>query len=218
MIDNIKDLCSAYPVLKRIDKSTNGIISEKASFKELLAGEYLTTYGSACTGLLFVLSGDIKIQRLGYEGEETNLYNIGRGELCHEALTCFLKCEPLNIIGKATQNSRICIIPFEIVDKYLLNNIDFLKDIYKDLHKKFNLIVGSKEEVKHESLKRRLVKLLISKESKNIYATHAELAFELDSAREVISRKLKELEKEGYLKLTRGKIQIIKDLKDIMKY
>ena len=165
---------------------------------------------------MFVLSGDIKIQRLNYEGEETNLYNMGRGQLCHEALSCFLRCEPLNIVGRATQDSRICIIPFEIVERYLLNNVEFLKEMYRDLHSKFNLIIGNKEEVKHESLQKRLVKLLISKESKNIYATHAELAFELDSAREVISRKLKELEKEGYLKLTRGKIQVIKDLKELI--
>ena len=216
MIDNMKDLYSAYPILRKIDKNSNGIISEKAIFKELIASEYLTTYGTGCTGFLFVLSGDIKIQRLNYEGEETNLYNMGRGQLCHEALSCFLRCEPLNIVGRATQDSRICIIPFEIVERYLLNNVEFLKEMYRDLHSKFNLIIGNKEEVKHESLQKRLVKLLISKESKNIYATHAELAFELDSAREVISRKLKELEKEGYLKLTRGKIQIIKDLKELI--
>lgn len=216
MIDNVKELYNAYPVLKKIDKSTNGIITEKSVFKELLANEYLSTYGTGCVGFIFVLSGDIKIQRVGYEGEETNLYNIGRGQLCHEALSCFLRCEPLNIIGKATQDSRIMLIPFEIVEKYLLNSTDFLKEMYRDLHYKFNLIIGTKEEVKHESLQRRLVKLLISKESKNIYATHAELAFELDSAREVISRKLKELEKEGYLKLTRGKIQVVKELKELI--
>lgn len=216
MVDNLKDLYSAYPVLKKIDKLTNGVITEKAIFKELLANEYLSTYGTACIGFLFVLSGDIKIQRVGYDGEETNLYNIGRGQLCHEALSCFFRCEPLNIIGRATQDSKIMLLPFEIVEKYLLSSTEFLKEIYKDLHSKFNLIIGTKEEVKHESLQRRLLKLLINKGSKNIYATHAELAFELDSAREVISRKLKELEKEGYLKLTRGKIQVVKDLKELI--
>ena len=63
-----------------------------------------------------------------------------------------------------------------------------------------------------------LVKLLIDKKSRNIYITHNELAFELDSAREVVSRKLKELEKRGYLKLSRGKIQIEKDLNEVLKW
>lgn len=216
MTNNIEKLYKEYPVLKKIDKDLNGLISEKAIYKELLAGDKLSTYGSSCVGFLFVLRGDINIKRLGFEGEETNLYNIGKGELCHEALSCFLRCEPLNIIGKATQDSQICIIPFEIMQNYLLNNADFLKIIYRDLHSKFNLIIELKEKVKHEPLEKRLVKLLISKQSKNIYSTHAEIAFELDSAREVISRRLKELEKEGYVKLTRGKIQIVKDLNELI--
>ena len=79
---------------------------------------------------------------------------------------------------------------------------------------KLKIIINVKEEVRHESLTNRLVKLLIDKKSRNIYITHNELAFELDSAREVVSRKLKELEKRGYLKLSRGKITIEKDLNE----
>jgi len=87
--------------------------------------------------------------------------------------------------------------------------------IYEDLHKKFNSILENKEEIMHESLETRLVKLLINKNSNIIYATHGELAFEVDSAREVVSRKLKSIEKRGYIKLERGKILIIKDLKEL---
>ena len=86
------------------------------------------------------------------------------------------------------------------------------------LYEKFKLIINVKEEVKHESLEKRLVKLLIEKNSRNIYITHNDLAFELDSAREVVSRRLKELERQGYLKLSRGKITIEKDLNDILRW
>ena len=128
-----------------------------------------------------------------------------------------MNCKSLNIIARALQDSKICIIPFDIINNYLLHDTLFLQYIYKDLYNKFRLIVNVKEEVKHESLTNRLVKLLIAKKSKNIYLTHNDLAFELDSAREVVSRKLKELEREGYLKLGRGKIQIEKDLSEIIK-
>ena len=221
MINNknhcINKLYEAYPILAQIDKDNNGILSQKATFKELLSDEYLTTHESECIGFLFVISGNIKIQKINEKGEETNLYNVQKGELCHEALSCFMNCKSLNIIGRAIQDSKICVIPFDIVNNYLLNDTLFLQYIYKDLYSKFKIIVNLKEEVKHESLTNRLVKLLIDKKSKNIYLTHNDLAFELDSAREVVSRKLKELEKKGYLKLGRGKIQIEKDLNDIIK-
>ena len=221
MINNrnhyISELYEAYPILAQIDKDNNGILSQKATFKELLSDEYLTTHESECIGFLFVISGNIKIQKINEKGEETNLYNVQKGELCHEALSCFMNCKSLNIIGRAIQDSKICVIPFDIVNNYLLNDTLFLQYIYKDLYSKFKIIVNLKEEVKHESLTNRLVKLLIDKKSKNIYLTHNDLAFELDSAREVVSTKLKELEKKGYLKLGRGKIQIEKDLNDIIK-
>ena len=57
----------------------------------------------------------------------------------------------------------------------------------------------------------------IDKNSNIIYATHNELAFEIDSVREVVSRKLKSIEKSGYIKLERGKIVILKDLNEVWK-
>lgn len=221
MINNrdyyINKLYEAYPILYKIDKDNNGILSQKVTFKKLLSGEYLTPHDGECIGILFVISGNIKIQKINEKGEETNLYNVEKGQLCHEALSCFMNCKSLNIVAKAIQDSKICVIPFDIVNKYLLQDALFLQYIYKDLYNKFKLIINLKEEVKHESLTNRLIKLLINKKSRNIYVTHNELAFELDSAREVVSRKLKQLEKEGYLKLSRGKIQLEKDLKEILK-
>lgn len=213
--NNNKKLYEAYPIIKEIDKDNNGIILKNAIYKHMDADEYLSTYGGGCSGFIFVISGNIKIQRINKEGGETNLYDIGRGQLCHEALTCFVESKPLNILGRATQASIISVVPFEVVDKYLLSNLRFLKYVYKDLHDKFNLVIGAKDEIKHESLRKRLVKLLKKNTGNIVYTTHSQLAFELDSAREVISRKLKELEKEGYVKVTRGKIVILKDLDEI---
>ena len=216
-MEYINKLYEAYPVLAQIDEENKGILGEKAIFKDLFADEYLSTNEDECIGFLFVISGSIKINKLNERGEETNLYNIERGQLCHEALSCFMNCKSLNIIGKAIQDSKICVIPFDVVNKYLLQDTLFLQYIYKDLYDKLKIIINVKEEVRHESLTNRLVKLLIDKKSRNIYITHNELAFELDSAREVVSRKLKELEKRGYLKLSRGKIQIEKDLNEVLK-
>ncbi|MBX9139218.1 MULTISPECIES: Crp/Fnr family transcriptional regulator [unclassified Clostridium] len=216
-MEYINKLYEAYPVLAQIDEENKGILGEKAIFKDLFADEYLSTNEGECIGFLFVISGSIKINKLNERGEETNLYNIERGQLCHEALSCFMNCKSLNIIGKAIQDSKICVIPFDVVNKYLLQDTLFLQYIYKDLYDKLKIIINVKEEVRHESLTNRLVKLLIDKKSRNIYITHNELAFELDSAREVVSRKLKELEKRGYLKLSRGKIQIEKDLNEVLK-
>jgi len=113
------------------------------------------------------------------------------------------------------QDSLIAILPSDIVKAYLLSDFRFMHVIYKDLYAKFRGVIENKEARIHESLESRLVKLLLSKNTKIIYTTHGELAFELDSSREVISRKLKELEKKGYLLISRGKIQLLKGLEEL---
>lgn len=210
----LKALFDAYPILKEID-DRDEIIRKNVIFKKLLSEEYLKTDSGNCIGMLFVISGIIKVQKVTEEGNETNLYNVERGELCHEALSCFVNCQSLNIEGIAMQDSLIAILPSDIVKKYLLRDYRFMHVIYKDLYAKFRGVIENKEARIHESLERRLVKLLLSKNTKIIYTTHGELAFELDSSREVISRKLKELEKKGYLLISRGKIQLLKDLDEL---
>lgn len=215
-LKDIQELFAMYPVLKNINKRNNEIISNQAVFKNVYSDDYVGESDEACHGVLFVIRGRIKIQKINKEGEETNLYNIKQGEFCHEALSCLSNLESLDITGKAIQDSKVCIIPFDIVRKYLIEDNEFILYMYKDLYNKFKTVIENKEEMIHESLETRLIKLLISKKSKIVYATHSELAFEIDSVREVVSRKLKSIEKSGYIKLERGKIVILKDLNEIL--
>lgn len=215
-IKNIKALYKNYPILNKINQKNNFIMDNQAIFKTVYADEYVKAAEGTCAGILFVISGVIKIQRINSEGEETNLYNIRSGEFCHEALSCISNFESLNITGKAIQDSEICLIPIDIARSYLMKDNEFLSYIYGDLYNKFITVIENKEGIVHESLETRLVKLLINKKSNIIYGTHNELAFEIDSAREVVSRKLKSLEKRGYVKLERGKIIIVKNLEEVI--
>lgn len=216
-LNDLNELYKMYPVLDKINRNNNEIISSKVIFKTVYSGEYVSSRESTCQGVLFVVKGIIKIQKINKDGEETNLYNIKQGEFCHEALSCLSNLESLNITGRGVQDSKVCIIPFEIVEKYILRNNEFLLYLYKDLYKKFNTIIENKEEIIHESLERRIIKWLINKKSNIIYGTHSEIAFEIDSVREVVSRKLKNIEKQGFIRLERGKIVILKNLNEMLK-
>lgn len=215
--ENIKALYKAYPVVEKIDMNNKGIIKSEAIFKTVSFGEYLKLASETCQGILFVIKGTINIQKISEDGDETNLYDIRQGEFCHEALSCLSNLDSLKIVAKAVQASQICLIPADLVENYFINDREFLFYMYRDLHNKFNNIIDNKEKIIHESLEARLVKLLIKKDNNVIYTTHSQLAFEIDSVREVVSRKLKDIEKRGYIKLERGKIIILKDLKEILK-
>lgn len=209
-------LYEVYPLLKKIDKENNGIVSEKAVLRTLNADQYLSNDGERCMGFIFIVKGIVKIQRMNANGKETNLYNLKQGQLCNELSNCFKEEDNLNIHARALVDSEICIIPCGIAKKYLKQDINFLMYMYNDLYKKHQIVVKDKESIKHESLEKRLVKMLLSKNTKSIYATHSELAFEIDSTREVVSRTLKKIENKGFIKMFRGKIQILKDLNGLL--
>jgi CRP/FNR family transcriptional regulator len=164
-LKDIKSLYEVYPVLKKIDKNNHNIISNQAALKNVYSNEYVAGAEENCHGVLFVIKGTIKIQKINKDGEETNLYNIKQGEFCHEALSCLSNLESLNITGKAILDSKVCLIPFDVVRKYLIQDNEFLLYMYKDLYNKFNTVIGNKEEMIHESLETRLIKFLISKRS-----------------------------------------------------
>ncbi|MGG5461026.1 Crp/Fnr family transcriptional regulator [Clostridium sp. B9] len=206
-------LYETYPFLKDINEKSNGVFEEKLMLIELEGGAFIrSSEDKSCAGFPFVIRGELKIQRINEEGDETNLYTIKKGELCHEALGCFMNCIPLNIEGYAIQDSEIFIVPTDAVGKFLFNDSEFLQFLYKDLYSKFKRIIDKNENIIHEPLDTRLINFLRSKNTNNIYITHNEIAKEIGSSREVISRKLKKLEKEEILALSRGKITLLKDI------
>ena len=77
--------------------------------------------------------------------------------------------------------------------------------------------IEKKEDKNHKSVESRIVEYFLNKKTSIIYETHKDIAFEIDSRREVVSRKLKLFEKEWYIRLERGKISILKDLNEILK-
>ncbi|MGL6175013.1 MAG: Crp/Fnr family transcriptional regulator [Cellulosilyticaceae bacterium] len=201
----IESLYKAYPILKMINERNKNKLDEGFSFRVLERGEYLR--GKECPGLIFIVKGKIKAEKIDLEGRQTNLYEIEEGELCHESLSCHLKCESLEVMGYAVVDTIVAILPKEMIDKYLLNDVEFMQYLYKNLYNKFKTIIGHKESIIHESIEERVLKYLAQKGKNIIYTTHQEIALELGSSREVISRKLKQLENEGYIELGRGKIK-----------
>lgn len=205
---NKKILYQAYPILEEIDKKSQGRLGDAFAFTTIQAGEKLK--GDRCPGLIFVLKGSVKIERINEAGGQTSLYVIHTGELCHESLSCYLQCKALDIVGYAVVDTEIAILPHEWVGYYLLEDVSFMQYLYKKLYKHFRQLIGDKEAIIHDSVEERLLKYLKDKNTHVVYATHQEIAVDIGTSREVVSRKLKKLEEEGYVKLARGKIKIEK--------
>jgi CRP/FNR family transcriptional regulator len=203
----IKKLYKAYPILKEVNERNFGRIEENIRFLKIRSGEYLKW--EECPGLVLIINGGLKAERLDAEGRQTNMYDLKKGEICHENLSCYIECDTLNITRYALVDTELAILPRGVVTQYLLEDAVFMQYLYKSLYIKFKTLIENKEALLHESIEERVLKYLEKQGKSVIYTTHQKIALELGTAREVVSRKLKELEKEGYVALERGKIKIL---------
>ena len=205
--EKLQQLYALYPVLQTIDQETSHVLRTHFHFQSLKEGTYLNS--NDCPGIIFILDGQIKVHKISLEGNLTSLYTLAKGDLCHESLHCFLECEPLAISGLALVDSTLAILPHDFANRYLLQSVPFLTTMYQKLYHKVHLLIDHKESLLHEPLEVRLLNYLHAVSSPIIYATHEEIAFELGSSREFISRKLKKLAQEGVVTLERGKLKLL---------
>lgn len=120
----------------------------------------------------------------------------------------------LNIIGYCTENSKIAILPNNLIKDFLLTNPSFLSIIYQDLLKKSDTIIQQKRSILHLSIEERIINFLKNSNSSVITITHRQLANYIHTSREVVSRNLKILENKGLIETKLGKIIINSQLID----
>ncbi|MFZ7988339.1 MULTISPECIES: Crp/Fnr family transcriptional regulator [Fusobacterium] len=167
-------------------------------------------------GLLFLKSGKLRFFLSSLEARELPLYYLNNMEVeFFEDFSDSSVSTILNIAFIVEKNSEILLIPYSVLN-LLRNKYSIMEKFLHNLtREKFSKSLLSLQNILLTPLKDRLLKFLYSLNRAEILLTHEEIARNLGSSREVISRNLKILEKENFLKINRKKI-IILDRGDIL--
>ena len=193
------------PDLQREITETCQLVEVPASTPVLKENSYVKT-------IPLLLSGLVKVVKEETGGREMLLYYIYPLESCIVSINCGLKDIKSRVKAIAEEDSKALLIPARLVSdwqrKYPSFN-QFILDLY---HKRFDNVLDAYNALAFQSLDSRLLSYLQAKsqalKSKNIHATHQDLADELGTARETVSRMLKKLEMEGKVQLHRGWIEL----------
>ena len=167
-------------------------------------------------GLLFLKSGKLRFFLSSLEARELPLYYLNNMEIeFFEDFSDSSVSTILNIAFIVEKNSEILLIPYSVLN-LLRNKYSIMEKFLHNLtREKFSKSLLSLQNILLTPLKDRLLKFLYSLNRAEILLTHEEIAKNLGTSREVISRNLKILEKENFLKINRKKI-IILDRGDIL--
>ncbi len=204
------DLEQAFPFIGELGALREQFV-DLLHYQRFEAGTVILDVGHRCSGVLLVLSGQIRIYKLSEEGKEITLYRIGKGETCVLTIACLLGTGDVlfPVAASAEQPTEAVVIPVEIFRRLFYENPSLQKFFFTSLSAKFYSVLGLLENVTFKRTSDRLMDFLITKTAGGtypLYATHEAIAAELGTSREVISRLLKELENKGSVRLSRGKI------------
>jgi CRP/FNR family transcriptional regulator len=194
---------------KNNDEVSQDII-EKAKHVTLRANTTVFYQGDGCKNYLLVLSGSVKVFTRTEHGREIVLYRVGEGESCILTTTCLMAEQSYPAEGIAESDVDAIVISAQDFNFGLAQSKYFRNLVFENYSKRLADVIALIAEVNFNRIDIRLAKFLM-KYQKNqvIEITHQELSIELGTAREVVSRHLKILEDNRWVKLSRGRINII---------
>jgi CRP/FNR family transcriptional regulator, anaerobic regulatory protein len=181
------------------------------SFKE---GEILMRTGQYIKNTVLVLSGKIKIYREGEDGGEFFMYYLQPGQACAISMICATKNEKSQIMAKVDDDAELLMVPLALMDKWMMQHrswYEFVIDTYRTRFEEVLVVVDSIAfRAMDERLQFYLKKQQASCNCDDIKLSHQEIANDLNTSREVISRLLKKMEQRGLVTLHRSHITILK--------
>ena len=185
---------------------------ETAKLKKLRADDWMVDIGDPIVYMPLLLKGQLRILREDEEGHELLLYYIRPGETCAMSLTCCSGNAVSNVRAVAEEETELLLLPIQIIDEWTTKYPSFKSFILKTYQRRFEELLNTIDSIAFHNLDDRLSQLLkqkSEKEGSELKTTHQELANQLNSSREVISRLLKQMERKGKIQMGRNKITLL---------
>jgi len=162
-----------------------------------------------------LLEGSIKVRKTDESGKEIILYQIYPGESCILSIISCLNDKQCNAEAYVEKTSKLIMVPASKVKLWMEKYSSWKQYVFNHYYNKFDELITLIDAIAFKHVDIRLLNKLKEyqiKQGNKIVITHQTLANEIGTAREVISRLLKQLEKENFVKLERGTIKIIRTL------
>jgi len=188
-------------------------IANVAKEVRVVEGESIIRVGEFIKSTPLITTGLLKIVRQDDEGHEILLYYLDGGSTCVMTVTCCMKQEKSKIKATAEIDTQLLLVPFHYMDEWMRNFRSWRNFILETYSARFEEMLATLDSVAFESLDVRLLHYLGDREkamgTQDFNITHQQIAQELNSSREAVSRLLKKLESKGHIQLGRNKIKII---------
>jgi CRP/FNR family transcriptional regulator len=207
---SVADFQQVFPDI--YERETVEAILEIGKLKKIRADDWMLDIGDPILYMPLLLKGQLRVLREDAEGHELLIYYIRPGETCAMSLICCSGNAVSNVRAVAEEDSELLLLPIQIIDEWTTKYPSFKSFILKTYQHRFEELLNTIDSIAFHNLDDRLSQLLkqkSEKEGSELKTTHQELANQLNSSREVISRLLKQMERKGKIQMGRNKITLL---------
>ena len=211
-----------FPFINDLSEETQNDLKKYGKISKVNAGKILLSSSDSCDFVPLVIRGVLRVFQVGENGREVTLYRAYSGDTCLLNLVCAQEEIFLSTQVIADDDCEIFIIPKSIFYTKISDTIFWKNFLIETLYKRLSETMIVLEQIAFIRMDKRLAQTLLNLSNQQngvISITHEQLAIELGTAREVVSRLLGELQRMNIVRLKRGKIEVVDvvQLKNILK-
>ena len=207
----ILPILELFPFFASISQSFRAELLRSAEGVSLPRGAYYFEEGQYCGNIALLGAGDIRVFKRGENGREITLYHVEQGETCILTASCLLSQSIYPASAVVEKTAQAVVFPAGIFRDWVTRNDEVRKFVFSSMAQRIENVLTLVGEITFRKMDDRLRLFLRERienaaDKRTIQMTHEEIAMELGTAREVVSRLLKELERKGLLEQSRGLI------------
>jgi CRP/FNR family transcriptional regulator len=219
MINNqqLQRISLGLPVLKDAPSELVREFQQVAFLAKIPAGHDVFLEGDSVDAIALLISGVVRVYKIGETGREITLYRFGHGESCILTANAILSQKSFPAIATVEKEAEAVMIPADTFRDWVKRYDAWREFVFELLSDRLSTVMAVVDQVVFQRMDRRVASLLLnkSKATNPISITHQEIAAELGSSREVISRILEDFSQKGVVEVGRGTVEIL-DLEELV--
>ena len=198
------------PVLQGADPELLREFKQAAFYARIPAGRDIFAEGDRIDAIALLISGVVRVYKIGETGREITLYRFGQGESCILTANAILSRQSFPAIATVERDAEAVMVPAETFRDWVKRYDRWRGFVFDLLSQRLSSMMEIVGEVAFRRLDRRVAELLVerSRTGEPIHITHQEIAAELGSSREVVSRLLEDFAERGWIRTGRGTLEV----------
>jgi CRP/FNR family transcriptional regulator len=202
----------ALALLGRLEPDMASEFMQAASLARFPVGRDLLAEGERVDAVPVLVSGRVRVYRIGATGREITLYRFSQGECCVLSADSILGNRLFPANAQVEESAEVAFVPASIFDRWLARSAAWRRFVFEALSRRVVSLVDTVDDVAFRRMDVRVAQLLVRRSGGRqgtVAITHQAIADELGSSREVVSRILEDLQARGQIRLSRGAVELL---------